>query len=71
MIKRRKTITVNAGSVKIGFRSPVVIQSMTKVLTVDIERCARQVNRLAEAGCRLVRVAVATGADAAAFAKIV
>jgi (E)-4-hydroxy-3-methylbut-2-enyl-diphosphate synthase len=71
MIKRRKTITVNVGSVKISFRSPVVIQSMTKVPTVDTERCVRQVNRLAEAGCRLVRVAVATGADAAAFAKIV
>jgi len=71
MIKRRQTITINVGSVKLGSSSPIVIQSMTKVPTVDLERCVRQISQLAEAGCRLVRVAVATGKDAAAFAKIV
>ncbi|UCF42815.1 MAG: flavodoxin-dependent (E)-4-hydroxy-3-methylbut-2-enyl-diphosphate synthase [Planctomycetota bacterium] len=71
MIKRRKTITVNAGPVKIGSSSPIVVQSMTKVPTVDIARCVRQVNKLARAGCRLVRIAVPTCADTAAFAKIV
>ncbi|MHC4911528.1 MAG: flavodoxin-dependent (E)-4-hydroxy-3-methylbut-2-enyl-diphosphate synthase [Planctomycetota bacterium] len=71
MIKRRKTITVRAGPVKIGSSSPIVVQSMTKVPTVDIARCVRQVNQLACAGCRLVRIAVPTRADTAAFAKIV
>lgn len=71
MIKRRKTITVKAGSVKIGSAWPVVIQSMTKVPTVDLARCVRQVNKLAQAGCQLVRVAVPTRADTAAFAKII
>ncbi len=71
MIKRRKTITVRAGHVRIGSSSPIVIQSMTKVPTVDIARCVRQVNKLARAGCRLVRIAVPTRADTAAFAKIV
>jgi (E)-4-hydroxy-3-methylbut-2-enyl-diphosphate synthase len=71
VIKRRKTIIVRAGHVKIGSSSPVVIQSMTKVPTIDIARCVRQVNRLARAGCRLVRIAVPTRADTAAFAKIV
>lgn len=59
------------GSVKIGSRFPAVIQSMTKVPTVDVARCVRQINRLVRAGCRLVRVAVPTRDDTAAFAKIV
>jgi (E)-4-hydroxy-3-methylbut-2-enyl-diphosphate synthase len=71
MIKRRKTITVKAGSVKIGSAAPIVIQSMTKVPTTDIARCVRQINRLVCAGCQLVRVSVPRRADTAAFAKIV
>jgi (E)-4-hydroxy-3-methylbut-2-enyl-diphosphate synthase len=71
MIKRRCTTTVNVSQVKLGSPWPIVIQSMTKVPTTDIDRCVRQINRLAEAGCRLVRVAVPTRADTMAFAKIV
>ncbi len=71
MIKRRKTKTVKVGAVKIGSSAPVVIQSMTKVPTVNIARCVRQVNQLVKAGCRLVRIAVPRRADTAAFAKIV
>lgn len=71
MIKRRKTKTVNVGHVKIGSSVPIVIQSMTKLPTVDIHRCVKQVNKLVEAGCELVRIAVPTKADTAAFAKIV
>jgi len=71
MIKRRKTRTVRVGSVKIGSAGAVVIQSMTRVPTVDVGRCVRQVNQLVLAGCRLVRIAVPTRADTSAFAKIV
>ena len=71
MIKRRKTKITNIGPVKIGSCAPIVIQSMTKVPTVDITRCVKQINRLVQAGCKLVRVAVPTRADTAAFAKIV
>lgn len=71
MIKRRRTKTVKVGPVKIGSSAPVVIQSMTKVPTVDIARCVKQVNQLVQAGCRLVRIAVPRRADTAAFAKIV
>ena len=62
---------VKVGSVKIGSGGPIVIQSMTKVPTVDIGRCVRQINQLVGAGCGLVRLAVPTRADTAAFAKIV
>jgi len=71
MVKRRKTKKVRVGQVIIGSSAPVVIQSMTKVPTVDIVRCVRQINQLVKAGCQLVRIAVPTRADTAAFAKIV
>lgn len=71
MIKRRKTTIVKAGPVEIGAGRDIVIQSMTKVPTTDLPRCIRQINQLALAGCQLVRLAVPTRADTAAFAKIV
>ena len=71
MIQRRKTKTVSVGSVQLGGRYPVAVQSMTKVLTTDISACVQQVKRLAKAGCSLVRIAVPTRADTEAFARIV
>ena len=71
MIQRRKTKTVNVGTVRLGSGLPVAVQSMTKVSTTDVAACVRQVKKLAEAGCTLVRVAVPTRADTKAFAKIV
>lgn len=70
-MKRRKTKTVKIGAVKIGSSAPVVIQSMTKVPTVDIARCVKQINQLDRAGCGLVRLAVPRRADTQAFEKIV
>ena len=69
-MKRRKTITVEAGPVRFGPPNRVIIQSMTNVATTNVARCVRQVNKLADAGCGLVRIAVPTRADTAAFAKI-
>ena len=71
MMKRRKTHTATAGSVKIGSKYPIVIQSMVKFETTDIARCVKQINSLAAAGAGLVRLAVPTAKDTAAFAKIV
>lgn len=71
MIQRRKTTTVQAGKIIFGSDYPVVIQSMTKVSTCDIENCLKQIKKLANAGCHLVRVAVPTTKDAECFAKIV
>ncbi|MFA5424463.1 MAG: flavodoxin-dependent (E)-4-hydroxy-3-methylbut-2-enyl-diphosphate synthase [Phycisphaerae bacterium] len=69
-MNRRKTVIVKAGPVKIGSGYPVAIQSMTNVPTVDVARCVRQVRQLIDAGCALVRIAVPTKLDTAAFAKI-
>ena len=71
MIKRRKTTTVRVGPIKLGKGHPIAVQSMTKCPTTDISRCLRQLKTLTAAGCDLVRIAVPTKADTAAFAKIV
>ncbi len=52
---RRKTPTVNAGSVMIGGNYSVVIQSMTDTPTADIEKTLAQTIELIEAGSELVR----------------
>lgn len=70
MIKRRKTTQVKVNSVTIGSSKPVVIQSMTSVATTDVAAALRQIKRLTAAGCELVRLAVPTQSDTAAFAKI-
>jgi (E)-4-hydroxy-3-methylbut-2-enyl-diphosphate synthase len=70
-MKRRKTKIVTIGSVKLGGKYPVVVQTMTKVFTTDVEACVRQIQQLEAAGCGMVRIAVPTKADTEAFAKIV
>ncbi|HNS19406.1 MAG TPA: flavodoxin-dependent (E)-4-hydroxy-3-methylbut-2-enyl-diphosphate synthase [Sedimentisphaerales bacterium] len=70
MITRRTTTTVHVSSVPLGSCAPVVIQSMTKVPTTDIDRCVGQVEELVQAGCELVRIAVPRKADTEAFGLI-
>lgn len=70
MIRRRKTRAVQVGSVRIGGGAPIVVQSMTKVSTTDVDLCVRQIRRLAAAGCGVVRLAVPRAADTAALARI-
>ncbi|MBL7215147.1 MAG: flavodoxin-dependent (E)-4-hydroxy-3-methylbut-2-enyl-diphosphate synthase [Phycisphaerae bacterium] len=70
-MKRRKTKTVTVGSIKLGAKHPVVVQTMTKVFTTDVDACVRQIRQLEAAGCGMVRIAVPTKADTEALAKIV
>ena len=39
MIKRRTTSIVKIHSLKIGWTEPVIIQSMTKVPTTNVQKC--------------------------------
>ena len=70
MADRRPTREVKIGNVTIGGSAPIVAQSMTNVPTYDIDRCAEQINRMAQAGCELVRVAVPTKKDTAVLPEI-
>ncbi len=70
-IQRRDTRAVDVGGVTIGAGAPVSVQSMTNTPTADREATLEQVNRLADAGADLVRVAVPTRADTEALTDIV
>lgn len=58
LIKRRITKQIDVGGVKIGGGAPIVVQSMTNTDTRDIEGTLKQIGRLHERGCELVRCAV-------------
>src|SRR5438270_10436334 len=70
-IRRRASVAVNIGGVKIGGANPIVVQSMTNTDTADVTGTVNQVMALAKAGSELVRVTVNTEAAAAAVPKIV
>ena len=58
MFNRKLTRQISVGKIKIGGGAPISIQSMTNTKTHDAPATIEQVNRLEEAGCDIVRVAV-------------
>ena len=71
MKKRRKTVSVSVGAVRIGSKHPIVVQSMTSTDTHDVRQTLRQINQLVRAGCELIRVAVPDQAAIQALREIV
>jgi (E)-4-hydroxy-3-methylbut-2-enyl-diphosphate synthase len=69
-IKRKKTRPIFLGKVQVGGNAPVVVQSMTSTDTRDVKATVRQIRRLEEAGCEIVRVAVPDREAAAALTEI-
>ncbi|VEJ24297.1 isoprenoid biosynthesis protein [Helicobacter cholecystus] len=69
-VNRRKTKTIYIGNIPIGGDSPIPIQSMTFSKTCDIQATLEQINRLALAGCNIVRVAVSDEKDAHALKEL-
>ena len=57
-IEKRNTRQVMVGDVPIGGGAPIPVQSMTTTKTDNIEDTLRQVERLEEAGCQIIRMAV-------------
>ena len=68
--KRRHSVPVMIGTVKVGGDAPVVVQSMTNTDTADITATTNQVAELARAGSELVRITVNTDEAAAAVPRI-
>lgn len=56
--KRRHTRLIYKGKVPVGGGHPVSIQSMTNTDTRNVEATVAQIERLTEAGCEIIRVAV-------------
>lgn len=68
---RRKTRVLDVGGVKIGGNHPIVVQSMTTSDTRDPKATLAQIQKLADAGCEIVRVAVPDRVAANALPEIV
>jgi (E)-4-hydroxy-3-methylbut-2-enyl-diphosphate synthase len=68
---RRLTRQIQVGSVKIGGGAPISVQSMLTNDTRDVEESVRQIQRLAEAGCQIIRLAVPDPEAAEALKHIV
>src|ERR687893_646048 len=62
---------ISVGGVPIGGGAPVVVQSMTKTETADIEATLRQIRAVADAGGDLIRCAVPRDKDVEALRTIV
>ncbi|MEL7646870.1 MAG: flavodoxin-dependent (E)-4-hydroxy-3-methylbut-2-enyl-diphosphate synthase [Sedimentibacter sp.] len=69
-ITRRQSKTVMCGDVKIGGNAPIPVQSMTNTFTKDVKSTVRQILGLEQAGCEIIRVAVADTEDAEAIKDI-
>lgn len=68
---RRQSLPVRVGKITIGGNAPVSVQSMTDTKTADVKNTMAQINRLVDAGCELVRVAVPDEESAAALKELV
>src|SRR3954467_13666154 len=63
--------SVNVGGVQIGGGAPVVVQTMTKTETANLQATMDQIRRVADAGADIVRVAVPRDRDVEALRTIV
>lgn len=67
---RRTSRELSVGDVRIGGRSPISIQSMTNTDTHDLEATYRQVRRLEEVGCDIVRITAPDVESAETFSML-
>jgi len=67
---RRATRVVRVGDVAIGGAHPIRIQSMTTTDTQDVAATVAQTERLAAAGCEIVRITAPSVRDAEALGAI-
>ena len=68
-MERKDTKVVKIGDRIIGGKNPILIQSMTNT-TEDVKATVEQINRLAAAGCDIIRCAVPTMEAAEALTEI-
>jgi (E)-4-hydroxy-3-methylbut-2-enyl-diphosphate synthase len=67
---RRKSRVIKIGKVAVGGDNPVAVQSMTNTDTRNIGATVGQIQKLEQAGCEIIRVAVLDQQAAAAIGEI-
>ena len=69
-MEKRLTKEVHIGNRVIGGANPILIQSMTNTKTEDVSATVAQIQKLAKAGCDIIRCAVPTMEAAKALSEI-
>ncbi|MBP2642460.1 MAG: ispG [Firmicutes bacterium] len=69
-MNRKLTRQIRIGKVVVGGAAPVSVQSMTNTKTTDVTGTVHQIQRLTEAGCDIVRLAVPDREAAIALGRI-
>jgi (E)-4-hydroxy-3-methylbut-2-enyl-diphosphate synthase len=67
---RKNTKIISIGKVRIGGKEPIAVQSMTKTYPHDINATVKQIQKLQDAGCDIVRCAIPEEKDAQAIKQI-
>ena len=70
MMERKLTKAVKVGNFIIGNGFPITIQSMTNTKTKDVDATVKQILKLEDMGCEIIRVAVLDYEDALAIKEI-
>jgi (E)-4-hydroxy-3-methylbut-2-enyl-diphosphate synthase len=70
LITRRQSKPIRVGTATIGGDAPIVVQSMTKTDTRDIQATINQIKEITDCGCEIVRVAVPDSEAAQAISTI-
>ena len=69
-IAKRRSRKITLGGLSLGGEAPIRVQSMTNTDTREVEATCAQIDRLVEAGCEIVRVAVVDQQAVEALARI-
>ena len=67
---KRRSRSITLGGLSLGGEAPIRVQSMTNTDTRQVEATWAQIDRLVEAGCEIVRVAVVDDRAVEALARI-
>ncbi len=70
MLQRKKTRSLQLGTVSVGGNAPIMVQSMLNTDTRDVEKSLAQIEALAAVGCEAVRLAVLDTVAVEALAQI-
>ncbi len=69
-MERRKSLKVKVGNIYVGGDAPITVQSMTTTRTKNIAETLKQIEKLYDAGCDIVRCAVLDMEDAESLGEI-
>ena len=70
VVSRKKTRQIKVGKIPVGGLAPIAVQSMTNTPTSDVNATVSQIQRLQDAGCEIIRVAVPDSQAATAISAI-